>query len=307
MPKLLAIVGPTASGKSIAALQIAAGIGGEIVSADSRQVYKYLDIGTAKPSPEDRRKVPHHFVDFLSPETEYSAGEFGRDARGRIGEIFGRGGVPILVGGSGLYVKGVVDGFFEGPGKDPEIRLQLEAREKEEGAGALLETLRTVDPQSASLMGVSKPRRIIRALEVYYITGKPLSQYHNEQSSAPPFEVVQVAFSWPRDMLYDRINRRVDWMFSEGLVDEVERLRKMGYTAATNALNTVGYKEVFGLLAGKLGKDETIELVKRNSRRFAKRQLTWFKADKRIQWLRVNDNTGPADMTSEVLKVFNSA
>ena len=304
MLKLLAIVGPTASGKSALAIRVALEKGGEIVSADSRQIYKYLDIGTAKPSPEDRRKVPHHFIDILNPDVDYSAGEFGRDARREIQKIIDRGSLPILVGGSGLYVKAVVDGFFEGPGKDPETRERFENLLKSEGPEALLRTLQSVDPESASGMDITKPRRIIRALEVYSITGKPLSQLHTEQSTALPFGVVQVGLAWPRDTLYDRINQRTDWMFSEGLIDEVKRLQAAGYSPSLNSLNTVGYKEVFEFLSGKLIREDAIELVKRNSRRFAKRQLTWFRADKRIRWVKRDKTTSTESLADEVLKEF---
>jgi tRNA dimethylallyltransferase len=217
-----------------------------------------------------------------------------------VQQISSRGKTPLLVGGSGLYVKAVVDGFFDGPGKDPEIRLRLENQMKEEGPESLLHTLQTVDPLIAATMEVSKPRRIIRALEVYYITGKPLSQFHREQSTAPPFEVVQIGFSWPRELLYRRINERVDFMFAEGLIEEVERLRTMGYSPTMNALNTVGYKEVFDYLSGKMGKDETVELVKRNSRRFAKRQLTWFRSDTRIRWIRTDENKTTTELISRI-------
>jgi tRNA dimethylallyltransferase len=304
MQKLLAIVGPTASGKSLIALHAAGVMGGEIVSADSRQIYKYLDIGTAKPSLEDRRRIPHYFVDIFNPDKEYSAGEFGRDARVQIQQIGSRGKTPILVGGSGLYVKAVVDGFFEGPGKDPETRLRLENRLKEEGPESLVRTLRAVDPSTAAAMDITKPRRIIRALEVFYITGKPLSQFHREQSTTPPFEVVQVGFSWPRELLYKRINDRVNFMFSAGLIEELERLRAMGYSLAMNALNTVGYREVFDYLSGKTDMEETIELVKRNSRRFAKRQMTWFRSDRRIRWIRTDETRTIDELVDQVREQF---
>ncbi len=307
MPKLLAIVGPTASGKSLISLLLADQLGGEIVSADSRQIYKYLDIGTAKPSLEDRRKVPHHFIDILEPNQDYNAGQFGIEARLRIQEIISRGKVPILVGGSGLYVKAVVDGFFEGPGKDPEIRLQLENRLKEEGGASLLHTLLKVDPASAMTMETSKPRRIIRALEVFYITGKKLSEFHREQSTPPPFNAVQVGLMWRRESLYERINERVDWMFSEGLIDEVERLRAMGYSVTLNSLNTVGYKEVYEFLQGQQTKEKAIELIKRNSRRFAKRQLTWFRSDQRINWIRADEGSTTFELARLAIDEFGKA
>jgi len=304
MTKLLAIVGPTASGKSDLAMSLSASLNGEIVSADSRQIYKFLDIGTSKPTAEDRKRIRHHFVDILNPTQDYSAGEFGNEARKTIKDIAGRGKQPILVGGSGLYVRAVVDGFFGGPGRDPEVRDQLEARLKEEGAAALLNLLSKTDPTTASRMELSKPRRIVRALEVYYITGRPLSEFHREQSTVLPFEVVQLGLEWGRAHLYDRINKRVDSMISAGLIEEVKHLQEQGYGRNLNALNTVGYKEVFDFLEGSSSYDEMIDLVKRNTRRFAKRQLTWFRSDERIKWMKVDERIPVSTLTHDIVNEF---
>ncbi len=285
MTKLLAIVGPTCSGKSALAMSLASRLNGEIVSADSRQIYKYLDIGTSKPSEEDRRQVRHHFVDILDPRDEYSAGAFGTEARKVIEEILAAGRLPILVGGSGLYIKGVIDGFFEGPAKDPEVRGMLERLLKREGSGQLLETLRKVDPVSAATMDESKSRRIIRALEVYYITGKPISRHHEEQPKFEWMDCVQIGIDQPRSELYRRISDRVESMIARGLVEEVREIHAKGYERTLNSLNSVGYKEVFDYFEGAILHEEMIALIKRNTRRFAKRQLTWFRSDKRIRWM----------------------
>jgi tRNA dimethylallyltransferase len=306
MKKLLAIVGPTASGKSELAISLSIRLHGEIVSADSRQLFRFLDIGTSKPTKEDRINVPHHFIDICDPDQEYNAGKFGIDARKTILEIASRSKQPILAGGSGLYVKAVIDGFFEGPGQDPEIRSALESRLKSEGARTLLNDLLRVDPASASLMEASKPRRIIRALEVYHITGKPLSEFHKEQSTTPPFETVQIALDWERTRLYDRVNKRVDLMLSCGLVKEVKALLDRGYSPSLNALNTVGYKEVFEYLKGSTSYDDMVEIMKRNTRRFAKRQLTWFRRDKRIKWLKVDEGISLLQITDAVVREFGS-
>lgn len=300
MTKLLAIVGPTCSSKSEIGLIVATHLKGEIVSADSRQVYTQLDIGTSKPSIEDRKKVPHHFVDVLDPEKEYSAGLFGNEARTRIEEIARRGMQPILVGGSGLYIKAVIDGFFEGPGKDPELRDELEARLKIEGSETLLKDLQRVDPASASVMDITKSRRIIRALEVYYVTGQPLSTHHEEQLRSTWMECVQFGIEWTRAELYRRINSRVDTMLSQGLVEEVRQLRSHGYRRTLNSLNSVGYKEVFDFLENNSSYDEMVELIKRNTRRFAKRQLTWFRSDKRIVWIRAGESTSLEQLAQEI-------
>lgn len=280
---ILAIVGPTASGKTPLSLLLAEQLKGEIVSADSRQIYRHLDIGTAKPSLEDRARVPHHFVDILDPAEEYSAGRFGEEVDTVFRDIMKRGKIPILVGGSGLYVRAALDGIFDGPGKDPEIRDQLEERLLTHGLAALCADLKKVDPVALSRIKEINPRRVIRALEVFHITGKPISEMHKEPGSTTKFPALQVCLSWDRTELYARINRRVDNMLSAGLVNEVRNLEKLGYGRHLNALNTVGYKEVFDFLEGITDEQKMVELIKRNTRRFAKRQLTWFGGDKRIQ------------------------
>lgn len=304
LPRVLALVGPTASGKTPLGCLLAERLNGEIVSADSRQVYKYLDIGTAKPTREQLRQIKHHFIDFLEPTEEYSAGQFGKEALNTIKSIRQQGRVPILVGGSGLYIRAVVDGLFEGPGKDSEVRFQLEQRLKEEGPAALLATLRKVDPKTAELMSPTKPRRIIRSLEVYYTTGIPLSQFHADQKKQSDFEFIQFGLEWDRKDLYKRIDVRVDRMIQDGFIEEVRGLKKMGLNTSLNALNTVGYKELFEYLDGKLRLDEAVELIKRNTRRFAKRQLTWFRADKRIRWIAVNEQRELGTIAKEIINQF---
>lgn len=304
LPKVLAIVGPTASGKTPLAIELAGMLDGEIVSADSRQVYKYLDIGTGKPAPSELNKIPHHFINMLDPDHDYSAGEFGKDAAKKIDEIVRRKKLPILVGGSGLYVKAAIDGLFEGPGKDPEIREQLEQQWKEHGAEELMKKLRAVDPQSAAISDGNKPRRIIRALEVYYITGKPISQLHSEQERVHSFSTEQFALNWEREALYGMINMRVDRMLKDGLVDEVESLSQRGYGIHLNALNTVGYKEVFEYLDGRIDVKTMADLIKRNTRRFAKRQLTWFRADKRIKWMKAGSEADLHEIAEKIRQQF---
>ena len=286
-PRILVIVGPTASGKTALALSTAEKCDAEIVSADSRQIYKYLDIGTAKPTVAERTMVKHHFVDVLAPSSEFSAGQFGADVRKVIAEILRKKKLPVLVGGSGLYVKAAIDGLFEGPGKDPEIRMMLEEQLHTEGLDVLLKILRMVDPLSLERMKEITPRRVIRALEVYRITGKPISEIQSEERVAPAFEAYQVGLLWDRKELYQRIDDRVESMVAAGLEREVKSLMSKGYDRHLNALNTVGYKEVFDFMEGIHSHAKMIELIKRNSRRFAKRQMTWFKRDQRIHWMRV--------------------
>jgi tRNA dimethylallyltransferase len=306
MSQVLAIVGPTASGKTTLSILLAEKLHSEIISADSRQIYKFLNIGTAKPTPEDLRRIPHHFIDVLDPDQEYNAAEYGQQARSKIEELLKRGIQPIIVGGSGLYIRAIIDGFFQGPGKDSEIRESLEQESQKYGAEMLFEKLKRIDPVSAAKMDASKVRRVIRALEVYYTTGKQISDLHSSQETRAPFEVLQYALEWERKTLYERINHRIDEMIENGLVEEVRELKTRGYLSGMNALNTVGYKETFDFIEGKLTKEEMVRLIKQNSRHFAKRQLTWFRADKRIRWISVNERTNWNEITEMIQKEFQT-
>lgn len=303
--KVLAIVGPTASGKTKLSIIVAEKIGGEIISADSRQVYRYMDIGTAKPSKEERERVKHYFIDELNPDEEFNAGVFGERGREIIEDIFSRGKVPIIVGGSGLYVKSLIDGFFEGPAGDWELRETLYRKAKQLGKEAVYEELKRVDPASAEKIHPNNLKRVIRALEVYYLTGKPISQLQVEMKPEINFETVQVGLNWDRKKLYRRIEKRVDEMIERGLIDEVRKLRELGYDKNLNSLQTVGYKEVFDYLDGLISYDEMVYLIKRNSRRYAKRQLTWFRQDKRIIWVDVDDGTDFNELADKVIEIYS--
>ncbi|MCX6121972.1 MAG: tRNA (adenosine(37)-N6)-dimethylallyltransferase MiaA [Ignavibacteriales bacterium] len=306
-PLLLVIVGPTASGKTALSILLAEKLGGEIISADSRQIYRYLDIGTAKPTSEELQRVGHQFINILNPDQYYNAGEYGQQARAKIEELLKQNKQPILVGGSGLYVRAVIDGFFEGPGKNSDIREQLETEVHALGPEKLFERLKKIDPVSAGKMDATKVRRVIRALEVYYTTGKPISDLHSIQEAKNSFEAVQFGLQWERKALYHRIERRVDEMIENGLIEEVRGLLEKGYSRGANALNTVGYKEVFDFFEGKITKEEMTRLIKQNTRHFAKRQLTWFRADKRIQWIPLNDETNWNVIAEHIQKDFQSA
>jgi tRNA dimethylallyltransferase len=305
LPTILVIVGPTASGKTSLALDIARRIPSEIISADSRQVYKFLTIGTAKPAPEELKQVKHHFIDEISPDRHFSGGEFGIEGRIRIQEITNNRKLPIVAGGTGLYIRSLVDGLFSGPGKEEDIREEIEARMESEGAEILLEELRQVDPEAAARMLPSNQRRIIRALEVYYATGKPISQHHGEHQREPYFNAVFVGLQWERKALYERINLRVDAMLAAGFLDEVRGLLALGYDDRQKSLQTVGYKEAFAYLRNETDYDRMVELMKQNTRRFAKRQLTWFRKDKRIRWFDIreaNDIPGIGEKVLILLK-----
>jgi len=290
------IVGPTGSGKTAVALALSGIIPLEIVSADSRQVYRYLDIGTAKPSLADRERVHHHFIDVVDPDQDFSAGRFGDEGRLAIDDIFARGLTPVVVGGSGLYVRSLVDGLFEGPGADPEFRDALQARLDRGELGALVEELRRVDPEAAARIDPTKPRRVVRALEVHHVTGRPISALQAEKVIDAGFTPRFFGLLWERQALYRCINRRCDAMVSLGLVDEAAALEQRGYSSSVNALNTVGYKEAFAFLRGQITREEMMSQFRQNTRRYAKRQMTWFRRDARINWLPVNEGSKPLDV-----------
>jgi tRNA dimethylallyltransferase len=303
-PALLVLVGPTASGKTEISLHLARMLRGEIVSADSRQVYMYLDIGTAKPSPAFRKAIPHHCVDDLLPDQEFSAGEFGLRGRRIVGEILARGKRPIVVGGSGLYVRSLVDGIFEGPGRNRQLRELLERKAEAGGVGDLLEELRSVDPESAAKADPTKPRRIIRALEVYHSTGEPISLLQKRNQALVGFVPVQFGLEWDRALLYGRIERRCAAMIENGLLREVEALDRRGYRPPLNAFNTVGYSEAFSYRRGEISHAEMLRLFQRNSRRYAKRQLTWFRSDRRVRWIPMSESRTASQVAREIADLF---
>lgn len=302
--KVLVLVGPTASGKTDVALRLARLLPAEIISADSRQIYKYLDIGTAKPTLDQLRLVKHHFVSAIPPDREFSAGEFGAEGRKVIDAIFACGRTPLVVGGSGLYVQALIDGFFEGPGADKEFRDRLERRVAAGELSKLVEELRAVDPSTASRIDPHNARRVIRALEVFHLTGKPISLAHRQHAATVPFLPKLFGLVWDRTQLYRRIEQRCNAMLQEGLLKEVEELERRGFTPALNALNTVGYAEAFAYRRGELSYDEMVRLFKQNSRRYAKRQLTWFRRDMRIRWIVMDEHADPATVAQHIYKAF---
>ncbi len=270
------VCGPTAVGKTAVSIDVARQLGAEILSADARQVYRRLTIGTAKPSLTEQATVRHHFIDEIDPHERFSAGQFGSAAEARIKEILERGSVPLIVGGSTLYLEALVHGFSDIPAVEPEIRIELNERIEKEGAPALFAELQDIDSASAATMDATKSQRIVRALEIYYGTGTPLSEFHASRT-APAYRYRGVIISRPRVELYARIDARVELMLAEGLVSEVRTLLDEGADPNWNALRTIGYREVVAYLHGEIPYDEMTRLIKRNSRRYAKRQITWFK------------------------------
>lgn len=286
MDKIVIIQGPTASGKSDFAVQLAEQCDGEIVNADSMQVYRHLDIGTAKPSLELRAQIPHHLVDIVDPDKPFTAADFASLATGAINEILNRGKMPIIVGGTGLYIKALTKGLINSPGEDKLIRSELQMILAEQGRGELMRRLTEVDPATAAQLHPNDTLRIIRALEVYAQTGQPVSVFRSEHQFAETrFTCLKLGINIPREELYRRIDSRVIAMMEQGLVQEVESLLAQGYGQKLKAMQSIGYKETVDYLVGKTTLAETIALIQRNTRHYAKRQMTWFKSDNEIKWV----------------------
>ena len=287
--KVIVIVGPTCSGKTGVAISLAEKIPSEIISADSRQVYKYLTIGTAKPTLEEMKKVKHHFIDFLEPDKSYNVSKFEKDVLQKIEELHKQKLIPIVAGGSGLYIRAIVDGIFDVVDTDEKYRAELMNLREKHGNEFLLEKLRKYDPKSAEKLIPQNWKRIIRALEVYKLTGEPIWKLQAEYKRETNINFFQYGLNWNRQTLYKNIELRVDNMIEQGLVNEVKEILSMGYPKNINALNTVGYKEIIEYLDDKITLQRAIELIKRNTRRYAKRQLTWFRKDKRIKWFDIKN------------------
>lgn len=301
LPHILVIVGPTASGKTALALNLAKNIPSEIISADSRQIYKYLNIGTAKPSQKELAQVPHHFIDLLEPDLLFNAGDFQEQGRKVISDILERKKLPIVVGGTGLYVQAIIDGFFEQPEISGEVRDRLEKQLQLQGKESLYKELQKIDPESAATMDATKYRRVIRALEVFYETGTLISEFHKKHNVKKLYNAHFFGLNWERKTLYDRINLRVETMLSNGFLDEVKHLKKQGLDDRFQSLQTVGYKEAFAFLRNAYSKERMIELMKQNTRRFAKRQMTWFRREERIKWIDIFSENQIEQITKEII------
>jgi len=299
------ILGPTAVGKTELSLLLAERLPLEVISADSRQIYKYMDIGTAKVAPAVREKVPHHFIDICTPEQTFSAGQFAGQARQTIERIFKTNKLPLVVGGSGLYIRALLDGFFEQHIRDEALRQQLDEELRHKGLPAMYQQLTEVDPVYAQKIDKNDRQRILRALEVFRSSGRPFSAWHRQQSVAAPFAFFQIGLTMERGALYQRINLRVERMMELGLVEEVKNLLNNHYSAELNALNTVGYKEVIKYLKGGFTFSEMTEEIKKNTRRYAKRQMTWFKKDERIRWFEVANIKELLQVRDEILKLLH--
>lgn len=285
-PNVIVICGPTGIGKTVAAIRVAEVFGGRIISADSMQIYRYMDIGTAKPTPEEQARVSHDMIDIVDPDEDFDAAMFAEVARKKIAELHERQIPAIVAGGTGFYIKSLIYGLFQGVTADSDIRTRLKQEAAVRGGEFLHERLRQYDPDTAAKIHPHDVFRIVRAIEVYEITGKTLSEYHGtHQFAEEPFHVLKIGLDMEREMLYERINRRVDAMIAAGFEDEVRKLLDMGYSPELKSMQSIGYRHIAELIQGKMSYEEAVRTLKRDTRRYAKRQMTWFKADPQIVWM----------------------
>ncbi len=293
LPTLVVIAGPTGVGKTAAAVRLALRFDGEIINGDSIQVYRGFDIGTDKPSGAVRRGVPHHLIDIVDPEVQFTAADFVREALAAAEGILGRDRLPFVVGGTGLYIRALVDGLFPGPGREPAIRAALEAEADAKGLDALFERLREVDPGYAATVRNRDRVRIIRALEVYTKTGRSMSEHFRRTvSPISGYHVVRIGLTLERGALYERIEARVDRMFERGLVDEVRGLLARGVPRDAPPFRALGYRHVLELIDGRLACEEAKALTKLDTRHYAKRQMTWFRKMTGFTWFSADDAPG---------------
>ena len=309
-PKIVVITGPTATGKTALSVSLAKDFGGEIVSADSMQLYRRMDIGTAKVTPEEMQGVPHHMVDIAEPDEAYSVARYVEEAAVAIDGILARGKLPIVVGGTNLYIDSLISGRdFADNEEDNSLRNEIDAEYAEKGGERMLEILRGFDPERAEKLHPADRRRIVRAIEIYRLTGKTITQHDLETQAVPPrYDAAMLALDFEdRADLYARIDRRVDLMVEQGLFDEVKSLLDEGIPENSTAMQAIGYKEPAAFFRGEITKDEAIELIKRESRRYAKRQLTWLRRNEKLFWIRhksVPDFSEARRLSTEFLHSF---
>lgn len=305
---LIAVVGPTASGKTALAIALAKELGGEIVSADSMQIYRGMDIATAKPTPEEMAEVPHHLIGFWPPEKPFSVAQYAVLAREKIDDILRRGRVPVLCGGTGLYIKAIVDHiqYEEETGEDAALRERLRRQAQDEGNLAVWRQLQAMDPQTAERIHPNNLGRVIRAIEVMQVSGRSIREQEERSRQAPcPYHVLQIGLRYRnRENLYERIGRRVDAMAEAGLLEEARAVRQQGLTAT--AAQAIGYKELYDWMDGTLPLEEALENLKRSTRRYAKRQLTWFGADARIRWIEPDALQAGETVTEQAMRIIEN-
>jgi len=303
-PKIVVILGPTAVGKSALALGVAAALDGEIVNADSQQVYRYMDIGTGKPSAADRERVRHHLIDVVNPDQEFNAAMFRHLASEAVYQIDARKRSAIVCGGTGLYLKALTRGLFEGAGQDIELRASLEKEIDQNGLKSVYQRLVEIDPTVVSTIHPNDRLRTIRALEVYHLTGKPISQWQKEHRfQEQPFETLKIGLNCERAELYERINRRSAAMVEAGFLDEVRGLAARGYSLDLKPLRSVGYAQMAKVVRGMLTLHAALEEMTQETRHLAKRQLTWFRGDKEVRWFHPKQ---AAEIITEVKAFFST-
>lgn len=288
-PKVIVIVGPTASGKTATSIKVAKELNGEIVSADSMQIYKDMNIGTAKPTVEEQEGIKHYMLDVVYPNEEFNVAKYKEMAECAIEEILSKGKLPIIVGGTGLYINTLVDAIeFLDIGEDLNYRNEMLKRAQIEGNEIIHDELKKIDKESAAIIDKNNVRRVIRALEIYRLTGKTKSDLDKESRKEPKYDYRMYGIDLDREELYDRIEKRVDIMLKDGLIDEVKNLVQK-YKISKTAIQGLGYKEVIEFLNDEISYEDMVEKLKMETRRYAKRQLTWFRRDKRISWYNIND------------------
>lgn len=302
--KILVIVGPTAIGKTTVSIAMAQKINGEIISADSRQIFRHMTIATAKPLREDLEKVRHHFIDIINPDESYSAGQFGTDGRSAIQEILGRGREALVVGGSGLYIRSLIDGLFGEPARDEDLRKRIRDDIEKFGIARAYDQLKSIDHEASSKIHPNDAKRIARALEVYELTGKKISDLHESQETDFNFEPVMIGLTCARAELYRRIDARVDAMIERGVIEETKGLLEKGYSPKLVSMESLGYREIVQYLNREISYEKMISIFKQGSRNYAKRQLTWFRRDNRIRWFDVNDFENVEKLADKILLQF---
>lgn len=296
---LIVITGPTGIGKTSVSIEVARHFQSEIVSCDSRQIYRELSIGTAVPSDEERSSVPHHFIHSHSITDNYNASRYETEALALINSLFQKHDILLLVGGSMMYVDAVCKGIDIMPDADPEIRAALKEQLEKEGLESLRRQLKSLDPEYYQTVDLKNPNRLIHALEITLQTGKPYSSFRMQTAKTRPFSIIKIGLNCEREILHHRINQRVDKMIEAGLIEEARRVYPL---KELNALNTVGYRELFSSFDGDISEEKAIELIKRNSRRYARKQLTWFRNDEEVQWFQPEQSVAIIDYISEKIK-----
>jgi len=297
------LIGPTAVGKTNLSIELAKKFDGEIISGDSMQIYKGMDIATAKISKEEMQGVPHHLIDIVDPDDSFSVAQFQELVRKKITEITSRGKLPFIVGGTGLYIQSVLfDYQFQETASDPEFRIKLEEIAQIEGSLAIHDRLQEVDPESAAAIHHHNIRRVIRALEVFHVTGRKMSDIQKEQKQESLYDAALIGLTMDREVLYERINKRVNQMLEIGLLEEVQRFYDEGIRDC-QSIQAIGYKEIYKYFDGVQSLDESIEELKQNSRRYAKRQLTWFRNKMNVQWFDMTESVKTPDITKKIQEI----